>query len=124
MPDHITDHERDRAIGQWDGIEPVTSSRLLLPGGQVTRRDPRPGQHRQCGGQQRLLQHSHSAGGIEAALIRASRLLPRPRWPLLLVSHVGTCSRPPERHRSGHLPDRRTVVVSSIRHRQPSPPGA
>ena len=35
MPDHVTDHERDRAIGQWDGIEPVTPSRLLLPSGQV-----------------------------------------------------------------------------------------
>ena len=56
MPDHVTDHQRDGATGQRDGIEPVTSSRLLLPSGQVTCRDPRPWQHWQCGGQQRFLQ--------------------------------------------------------------------
>ena len=56
MPDHVTDHQRDGATGEGDGIEPVTSSRLLLPSGQVTCRDPRPWQHGQCGGQQRFLQ--------------------------------------------------------------------
>ena len=87
MPGHIADHQRDRAIRQWDCIEPVTSDRLVVPSGQVTCRDSRPWQHRQRRGQQRFLQRGHSARGSGAALIGASGLLLRPVSLPPLVSH-------------------------------------
>lgn len=85
MADHITDHQRDRAIGQWDGVKPVTSGSLLLPRDEVTCRDLYPWQYRQRGRQQRLLHRGHHTGRTRVPFIRPGCLLPR--WPL--VSHVG-----------------------------------
>ena len=59
MPHHVTDEQRDAAVGQRDRVEPVAAGRLLLPGHQVPGRDPGPRQDRQGGWQQRFLQFRH-----------------------------------------------------------------
>ena len=70
MADHVPDDERDGAAVQRDRVEPVTAGRLLLPGHQVAGRDPGPGQHRQGGGQQGLLEFGHDAASVRVAALR------------------------------------------------------
>src|SRR5439155_8810914 len=51
-------------------VEPVAAGRLLLPGHQVAGRDPGPGQHRQGGGQEGLLEFGHDAASFRVAALR------------------------------------------------------
>ena len=48
-----------------------SAGRLLLPGHQVAGRDPGPGQHRQGGGPQGLLEFGHDAASVRVAALRA-----------------------------------------------------
>ena len=70
VADHVPDDERDGAAVQRDRVEPVTAGRLLLSGHQVAGRDPGPGQHRQGGGQQGLLEFGHDAASVRVAVLR------------------------------------------------------
>ena len=72
---HVTDDQRDAAVGQRDRVEPVAAGRLLLPGHQVPGRDPGPRQDRQGGGQQRFLHFRHDPPGGQRPALRVGRLL-------------------------------------------------
>ena len=76
VPHHVADDQRDAAVGQRDRVEPVAARRLLMPGHQVPGRDPGPRQHRQGGGQQRLLHFRHDPAHAASYVLAAGSPTP------------------------------------------------